>query len=157
MQPQLFGNRFLTFNSVIRVNQIEVRRDRNAGNDEGALHQPEHVEALRDAFARGWSGGRMTWRLSWLALHDDRPNYRRIRELVAQYQHRHGDDVTFFADGYFTNALARVPQEFTRRWSLLGSINQKQIRPHDQPLPFAQLPPEDRNRILNRYPELASI
>ena len=104
MPTQLFGKRFLTFNSVIRVNQIEVRRDRNAGTDESALHQPEHVEALRDAFARGWPGARMTWGFSWLALHDDRPNYRRIRELVAQYQHRQGDDVTFFAGGYFPNA-----------------------------------------------------
>ncbi len=104
MTPQLLGNRFLTFNSVIRVNQIEVRRDRNAGDDEGDVHKPEHVEALRDAFARGWPGGRMTWGLSWLALHDDRPNYRRMRELVAEYHHQYGDDVTFCAGGFFPNA-----------------------------------------------------
>ena len=28
------GNRFLTFNAVIRVNQIEVARDKNVGEDE---------------------------------------------------------------------------------------------------------------------------
>jgi len=42
--PALRGNRFLTFNSVIRVNQIEVRRDRNEGEDEVAVRTPEAVE-----------------------------------------------------------------------------------------------------------------
>ena len=106
MTTQLLGNRFLTFNSVIRVNQIEIRRDRNAVEDEGDIHKPEHVEALRDAFERGWPGGRMTWGLSWLALHDDRPNYRQMRDLVASYHHRYGDDVTFFAGGFFPNAAS---------------------------------------------------
>jgi len=31
-QAGLTGNRFLTFNAVIRVNQIEVSRDKNVGD-----------------------------------------------------------------------------------------------------------------------------
>jgi len=48
--------RILTFNSVIRVNQIEVTRTRNEGFDEAAIHTPENVGALREAFAAGWPG-----------------------------------------------------------------------------------------------------
>jgi hypothetical protein len=33
-QTGLTGNRYLTFNAVIRVNQIEVSRNKNAGEDE---------------------------------------------------------------------------------------------------------------------------
>ena len=43
----LLGERFLTFNSVIRVNQIEVTRHQNAGVDEYDCHTPENVQALR--------------------------------------------------------------------------------------------------------------
>jgi len=39
------GGRFLTFNSVIRVNQIEVTRNDNAGVDEYKHHTPQNVEA----------------------------------------------------------------------------------------------------------------
>ncbi|MFH1421546.1 MAG: hypothetical protein ABIH42_02375 [Planctomycetota bacterium] len=39
--PVLFGNRFLTFNTVVRVNQIEVSRDRSEGVDEADIHTPE--------------------------------------------------------------------------------------------------------------------
>lgn len=98
------GSRFLTLNSVIRVNQIEITRDQTAGMDESAKHTPENVAALRDTFGRGWPGGRMTWALSWQALHDPRPNYRRIRDLVAGYHHQFGDEVTFIPGGFFANA-----------------------------------------------------
>ncbi|MDR1745744.1 MAG: hypothetical protein LBR49_00510, partial [Tannerella sp.] len=40
---ELMGHRFLTLNTVIRVNQIEVARDRNEGWDESAIHTPEAV------------------------------------------------------------------------------------------------------------------
>jgi hypothetical protein len=101
--PPLLGNRFLTFNTVIRVNQIEVTRNRNAGEDEGRDHTAESVRALRDAFERGWPGGRMTWALSWLALQDERPNYKAIRELVVGYHQQYGDEITFIPGGYFAN------------------------------------------------------
>ena len=34
------GGRFLTLNTVVRVNQIEVTRERNEGADESAIHTP---------------------------------------------------------------------------------------------------------------------
>lgn len=99
----IMGNRFFTFNTVIRVNQIEASRDLALGEDESKLHTPECVEALRKAFERGWPGGRMTWAFSWRALIDERPNYRQIRALVAGYHHDYGDDVTINPGGYFSN------------------------------------------------------
>jgi hypothetical protein len=99
--PRLMGHRFLTFQSVIRVNQIEVSRDRNAGEDEGALHTLQRTRSMREAFARGFPGGRMTWAFSWLALRDQRTNYQDIRRQVAEYHHEFGDEITFIPGGYF--------------------------------------------------------
>jgi hypothetical protein len=79
----LMGNRFLTFNAVIRVNQIEVSRNRNVGEDERALHTPERVTAFRKAVEDGFPGAKMTWALSWLALQDTTTNYKEIRKLTA--------------------------------------------------------------------------
>ena len=100
----LEGRRILTFNSVIRVNQIEVTRTRNEGFDEADRHTPENVRALREAFAAGWPGAPMTWAFSWRALFDERDNYRRIRALMPEFQARFGDDVTFIPGAYFANA-----------------------------------------------------
>jgi hypothetical protein len=102
--PPLDGRRILTFNSIIRVNQIEVSRTRNEGFDEADRHTPENVKALRAAFAAGWPGAPMTWAFSWRALFDERENYRRIRALVAEFHGAHGDDVTFIPGAYFANA-----------------------------------------------------
>ena len=99
--PRLMGNRFLTFNTVVRVNQIEVSRDRNAGEDEGSLHTLQSVRMMREAFQKGFPGGRMTWAFSWLALQDPRQNYQDIRRQVAEYHHELGDEVTFIPGGYF--------------------------------------------------------
>lgn len=102
-RPPLMGNRFLTFNTVIRVNQIEVTRNRNAGGDEAGYHTPEIVQAFRDAFEQGWPGGRMTWAMSWRALQDQRPNYKAIRKRVVEYHRKYGDEITFLPGGYFAN------------------------------------------------------
>ena len=48
---------------------------------------------------------------------------------------------------------AKEPAGITRRWSLMGEINQKQTRPQDTPRPFHELPVQDRERITKRYPE----
>ena len=40
------GGRFLTLNTVIRVNQIEAARYLNEGEDEAAVHTPETVAAF---------------------------------------------------------------------------------------------------------------
>lgn len=100
----LDGRRVLTFNSVIRVNQIEVTRTRNEGFDEADRHTPENVRALREAFAAGWPGAPMTWAFSWRALFDGRENYRRIREIIPGFHEKYGDDVTFIPGAYFANA-----------------------------------------------------
>jgi hypothetical protein len=97
------GGRFLTFNTVIRVNQIEAGRENLIGSDEAKLHTPESVRAFRDAFERGWPGARMTWAFSWLALQDPRENYQTIRKLVAGYCRERGDEVTFIPGAYFAN------------------------------------------------------
>jgi hypothetical protein len=109
-QVSLKGNRFLTFNAVIRVNQIEVGRDKNVGYDERSLHTPEKVQKYREAIERGFPGARITWALSWLALHDTTADYTKIRELVVGYHHRFGDDVTFIPGAYFANAYNTTEQ-----------------------------------------------
>ncbi|MCX6873754.1 MAG: DUF3863 domain-containing protein [Verrucomicrobia bacterium] len=95
------GGRFLTLNTVIRVNQIEAARDVNRGNDEAPRHTPESVAAFRDAVSKGFPGARMTWAFSWLALHDERPNYAAIRKQVVGYHKTYGDEITFIPGGYF--------------------------------------------------------
>ena len=106
----LMGNRFLTFNTVIRVNQIEVARDRNEGFDERDLHTPERVTAFRAAVEEGFPGARITWAFSWLALHDTSTNYKKIRQLVVAYHQKYGDDITFVPGGYFANAYNSTKQ-----------------------------------------------
>jgi hypothetical protein len=123
--PALRGNRFLTFNSIIRVNQIEVRRDRNEGEDEAAVHTPEAVRALRTAFGAGFPGGRMTWALSWLALRDSRPNYREIRRMVKGFHEEFGDDITFIPGGYFApmyNTREEVDRDIHEALAEVGAI-----------------------------------
>jgi hypothetical protein len=106
----LMGNRFLTFNAVIRVNQIEVSRDRNVGNDERSLHTPAVVIKYREAIEKGFPGARITWAFSWLALHDTTSDYRTIRQLVVGYHNRFGDDITFIPGAYFANAYNSIEQ-----------------------------------------------
>lgn len=101
-QPQaLLGNRFLTFNTVVRVNQIEVSRDRTAGQDEGAIHTPEVAALFRKSVERGWPGGKITWAFSWRTLSDARPNYKAIRDYAIECHSQHGDEITFIPGGFF--------------------------------------------------------
>lgn len=99
----LLGNRFLTFNTVVRVNQIEAGRDQLIGADEAHLHTPEAIKAFRAAIRKGWPEARITWAFSWLALQDKRDNYRAIREIVTAYHHEFGDEITFIPGAYFAN------------------------------------------------------
>ena len=98
--PPLRG-RFITHVSVVRVNQIEVTPTRSIGADESADNSPVHIRARRDAFARGCPGGTMTWAISWLALRDDRQEYKDARRLLVSYHEKYGDEITFFPGGYF--------------------------------------------------------
>jgi hypothetical protein len=107
---ELMGHRFLTFNTVIRVNQIEVARNRNVGEDERTLHSPQRVIAFRKALEDGFPGAKMTWAFSWLALNDTTANYREIRKLVKEYHYQYGDEVTFIPGAYFANAYNSIDQ-----------------------------------------------
>ena len=49
---------------------------------------------------------------------------------------------------------AKEPSEMTRRWSLMGEINQKQTRPQDKPVPLSQLPADYKSLIKKHYPLL---
>ncbi len=121
----LKGNRFLTFNTVVRVNQIEVSRGRNAGEDEGNIHTLEAVRLLRGSFERGFPGGRMTWAFSWLALQDSRPNYQDIRKQVREYHERYGDEVTFIPGGYFApmyNSREQVNRDLHEALAMVSEI-----------------------------------
>lgn len=106
----VMGNHFLTFNTVIRVNQIEVSKTRSVGQDERALHTPERVIAFRNAFEDGFPGGKMTWSFSWLALKDTSAAYREIRKLVVGYHYKYGDEITFIPGAYFANAYNTIEQ-----------------------------------------------
>ena len=100
---QLMGNRFFTFSTVVRVRQIEVTRDKALGPDESSIHTPKEARAFREAIEKGWPGARITWAFSWLALKDQRPNYRELKELVVSYHKKYGDEITFIPGAYFSN------------------------------------------------------
>jgi len=104
--PTALRGRFLTHVSVVRFNQIEVTPTRSIGQDEAPDNSVEHVRARRDAFASGCPGGRMTWAISWLALYDQRQQYKDVRKLLAGYHDRYGDEVTFIPGGYFAPMYA---------------------------------------------------
>ena len=97
----LDGKLILTLNSCIRVNQIEATRTRNLGIDEYGRHTAKNIKALRQALTDGWPEARMTWAMSWQALHDQRDNYREARRLVRQFHDTYNDDVTFIPGGFF--------------------------------------------------------
>ncbi len=128
----LKGNRFLTLNSAIRVNQMEVSRTRALGLDEAEFHTPTYIQALRDAVEAGWPGARMTWSFSWLALHDKRPNYHRIRDLVAGYNEKYGDELTFTPGAYFPNVYntrEQVNRDLHEGLALVSAIVGRSYRP----------------------------
>jgi len=93
--------RFVTHVSVVRVNQIEVAPTRSIGEDESGDNGPDHIRSRREAFARGFPDGSMTWAISWLALHDTRQEYKEARRLLASYHDKYGDEITFIPGGYF--------------------------------------------------------
>lgn len=99
----LTGRRFLTFNTVVRVNQIEVTRDQSRGEDESIVHTPAEARLFRETIEEAWPGGRITWAFSWRALHDERETYRGLRELVVSYHRKYGDEITFIPGAYFAN------------------------------------------------------
>ncbi len=100
---QLLGNRFFTFSTVVRVNQIEISRDEVNGEDESSIHSPVEARVFRETVEKGWPGVKITWSFSWLALQDKRPNYVDLRKLIVSYHEEYGDEITFLPGGYFAN------------------------------------------------------
>jgi len=98
---QLMGHRFLTFNTIVRVHQIEVTRKISHGPDESEIHTPQDARTFREAIAKAWPGGRITWALSWRALHDEREQYREVRDIIVGYHRKFGDEITFIPGAYF--------------------------------------------------------
>lgn len=129
----LMGNRFLTFNTVIRVNQIEVSRNKAIGQDERKLHTPGRVVQFRDAIADAFPGARITWAFSWLALHDTSSNYRQIRKIVTGYHYQYGDEITFIPGAYFANAYNTTGQVNRDMHDALAAIS-KMVGHHYRPL-----------------------
>ncbi len=102
-ESKFFGNRYFTFNTIVRVNQIETSRDVNNGEDESIIHSPAEARVFRETIEKGWPGARITWAFSWLALQDERANYRDLRKLIVTYHEKYGDEITFIPGGYFAN------------------------------------------------------
>jgi hypothetical protein len=100
---QIMGNRFFTFCSVIRVNQIEVSRDNAIGTDESAAHTPEVARLFRETVEKNMPGARITWAFSWLALKDQRENYRELKKQIVLYHKQYGDEITYLPGGFFAN------------------------------------------------------
>ncbi|MCX6561612.1 MAG: DUF3863 domain-containing protein [Candidatus Aminicenantes bacterium] len=126
------NHRFLTINTVIRVNQIESARDLNVGADEAAIHTPETVAAFRAAVSDGFPQAKVTWAFSWLALQDGRPNYVAIRKLVAGYHAAHGDEITFIPGGYFApmySSRAQVNKDIHEALQRVGDMVGNGYRP----------------------------
>jgi len=46
------------------------------------------------------------------------------------------------------------PGKHSRNWSLINRINQKGIRPQDQPVALTELTSEEQSLIRRHYPEL---
>ncbi len=110
MTESVTGGRFFTFNTVVRVNQIEVSRERNEGMDEVDRHSLATASAFRDAVAAGWPEAKITWAFSWRALYSPDSNYRAIREYAKNCHEKYGDDVTFIPGAYFANAYNSTEQ-----------------------------------------------
>ena len=47
-----------------------------------------------------------------------------------------------------------TPGQHSRNWSLLNRLNQKGVRPQDQPIAIGQLTAEEQTLIKRRYPDL---
>jgi len=128
----LLGNRFLTFNAIVRVNQIEIARDKNVGLDERKLHTPEKVKQFRQAIEEGWPGAKISWGFSWLALHDETDSYKEIRKIIVDYHHKYGDEITFVPGAYYAdsyNTREKINKDITDALVKISEIVGNGYRP----------------------------
>lgn len=124
--------RYLTHVSVVRVNQIEVTPTRNIGEDEAPLNSPAHIRSRSDAFRRGCPDGKMTWAISWLALHDSRKEYQQARRLLVEFHDRYGDEITFIPGGYFApmyDTRDHIRQTIHQALEMIGDMVGSRYRP----------------------------
>ncbi|MFT4113913.1 DUF3863 domain-containing protein [Silvibacterium sp.] len=124
LELPLLRGRFLTHVSVVRVNQVEVTRTRNIGEDESADNSPARIRSRREALARGCPQARMTWAISWLALQDTRAEYKEARKLLASYHDRYDDEITFIPGGYFAPMYNTREENRRTIHEALGQITQ---------------------------------
>lgn len=127
------GKRVVTINTVVRVNQIEVSRDRNVGNDEVERHTVESAERFRKAVADAIPEAKVTWAFSWLALHDMRQNYVDIRKKVVEYHKQYGDEITFLPGAYFApmyNSREQVNKDIHEALQIIEEMVGDGYRPH---------------------------
>jgi hypothetical protein len=129
--PPLRG-RFVTHVSIVRVNQIEITPTRNLGEDEVPDNSVDHIRSRREAFGRGWPGGKMTWAISWLALNDTRQQYQDARRLLVHYHEQYGDEITFIPGGYFApmyNTREQTRQTIHQALKLISAMVGNGYRP----------------------------
>ena len=75
-----------------------------------------------------------------LALMKDWQKNRRVQENVIDFTNY--------------NLKAEEPKDMTRKWSLMGEINQKQSRPQDKPKPITEISEDGIWLIKKHYPFL---
>jgi len=122
---QLLGNRFFTFNTVVRVNQIETSRDVAHGEDPDMEIRWFMNKDFRLALLRNWKANTPEKLIDFTRY-----------DLKAQ------------------EPADPKPGQHIRNWSLLNRLNQKGIRPQDKPIPIGQLNADEQAIIKHRYPEL---
>jgi len=108
----LMGNRFVTLMTLVRVNQIEIPRDKAVGEDEAGIHSPETASAFREGVEKDLPGARITWAFCWLPLKDNRPKYQGIKKLAVSYHEKYGDEITFAPGGYLTPCGVTILADF---------------------------------------------
>ena len=80
-----------------------------------------------------WPGARITWAFSWLALKDQRQNYKDLRELVVSYHKKYGDEITFIPGAYFRhmyNTREQMNRDLHDGLKLVSEMVGGGYRPH---------------------------
>jgi hypothetical protein len=74
----------------------------------------------------------MTWGLTWLALNDQRQQYKDVRRQLAQYHDQCGDEITFHPGGYFApmyNTREEIRRNIHEGLRLISNMVGRSYRP----------------------------
>ncbi len=129
---QLRGNRFLSLTSVIRLNQIEVTRDKFIGGDESQMVSLENARTFRETIRSVFPDSRITWAISYGALTTQLSNFSEVKDYIKECHRNYGDDVTYFLGGYFANAYntrAGINEELDEAMVLLRQLMGRNYKP----------------------------